>query len=134
MCRTHLRKPTAYCIQQSRCSLQPHRNCPRSFLRTGLHARRQHSFYDVTQRCLIPVHVDDRWHEKNEDRGVNPIASIEVWTQNAANAPWRVVRVIEAAYCSKVADFLPVASIKLCLLYTSPSPRDGLLSRMPSSA
>ena len=23
---------------------------------------------------------------------------------------------------------------KVCLLYTSPSPRDGLLSRMPSSA
>ena len=28
----------------------------------------------------------------------------------------------------------PVADIKACLLYTSPSPRDGLLSRMPSSA
>ena len=26
------------------------------------------------------------------------------------------------------------ASSGLCLLYTSPSPRDGLLSRMPSSA
>ena len=25
-------------------------------------------------------------------------------------------------------------SLKSCLLYTSPSPRDGLLSRMPSSA
>ena len=25
-------------------------------------------------------------------------------------------------------------SVKGCLLYTSPSPRDGLLSRMPSSA
>ena len=25
-------------------------------------------------------------------------------------------------------------SVKICLLYTSPSPRDGLLSRMPSSA
>ena len=25
-------------------------------------------------------------------------------------------------------------SIYICLLYTSPSPRDGLLSRMPSSA
>ena len=25
-------------------------------------------------------------------------------------------------------------SRKICLLYTSPSPRDGLLSRMPSSA
>ena len=24
--------------------------------------------------------------------------------------------------------------LKVCLLYTSPSPRDGLLSRMPSSA
>ena len=28
----------------------------------------------------------------------------------------------------------PAASPKPCLLYTSPSPRDGLLSRMPSSA
>ena len=26
------------------------------------------------------------------------------------------------------------ANIVICLLYTSPSPRDGLLSRMPSSA
>ena len=26
------------------------------------------------------------------------------------------------------------AHLKGCLLYTSPSPRDGLLSRMPSSA
>ena len=28
----------------------------------------------------------------------------------------------------------PLAEIWSCLLYTSPSPRDGLLSRMPSSA
>ena len=28
----------------------------------------------------------------------------------------------------------PKALINFCLLYTSPSPRDGLLSRMPSSA
>ena len=27
-----------------------------------------------------------------------------------------------------------VAEVRDCLLYTSPSPRDGLLSRMPSSA
>ena len=27
-----------------------------------------------------------------------------------------------------------VTRYKVCLLYTSPSPRDGLLSRMPSSA
>ena len=29
---------------------------------------------------------------------------------------------------------LKLIELKLCLLYTSPSPRDGLLSRMPSSA
>ena len=29
---------------------------------------------------------------------------------------------------------IPVGYFKTCLLYTSPSPRDGLLSRMPSSA
>ena len=28
----------------------------------------------------------------------------------------------------------PMTSLNPCLLYTSPSPRDGLLSRMPSSA
>ena len=27
-----------------------------------------------------------------------------------------------------------IARLIICLLYTSPSPRDGLLSRMPSSA
>ena len=30
-----------------------------------------------------------------------------------------------------ITSFVPVI---ICLLYTSPSPRDGLLSRMPSSA
>ena len=38
----------------------------------------------------------------------------------------------------KDQDVPPTASIfissEACLLYTSPSPRDGLLSRMPSSA
>ena len=27
-----------------------------------------------------------------------------------------------------------ISKLRICLLYTSPSPRDGLLSRMPSSA
>ena len=35
-------------------------------------------------------------------------------------------------YEERMDEFLAVA--KSCLLYTSPSPRDGLLSRMPSSA
>ena len=33
------------------------------------------------------------------------------------------------------SSYNPASSmIRICLLYTSPSPRDGLLSRMPSSA
>ena len=31
-------------------------------------------------------------------------------------------------------EVVPAATGSICLLYTSPSPRDGLLSRMPSSA
>ena len=33
-----------------------------------------------------------------------------------------------------IPDIADRASEETCLLYTSPSPRDGLLSRMPSSA
>ena len=33
-----------------------------------------------------------------------------------------------------VGDLLHCVYVDTCLLYTSPSPRDGLLSRMPSSA
>ena len=42
----------------------------------------------------------------------------------------RFVRVVREAGCQ---TFI-VHARKACLLYTSPSPRDGLLSRMPSSA
>ena len=34
----------------------------------------------------------------------------------------------------KLIKKFPALTAKICLLYTSPSPRDGLLSRMPSSA
>ena len=35
---------------------------------------------------------------------------------------------------NKIRCALSEEEIRDCLLYTSPSPRDGLLSRMPSSA
>ena len=44
--------------------------------------------------------------------------------------------IIPARYLN-IADFDELAEHAMediCLLYTSPSPRDGLLSRMPSSA
>ncbi len=33
-----------------------------------------------------------------------------------------------------IIEFDDLTTARACLLYTSPSPRDGLLSRMPSSA
>ena len=41
--------------------------------------------------------------------------------------------------CTEISEYTKFPEIldgrlKTCLLYTSPSPRDGLLSRMPSSA
>ena len=47
----------------------------------------------------------------------------------------RVAQAVEAAQVSLPVDAYGVyCQILPCLLYTSPSPRDGLLSRMPSSA
>ena len=43
-------------------------------------------------------------------------------------------RAIDAAQFNLVHHKTKKAHIHVCLLYTSPSPRDGLLSRMPSSA
>ena len=54
-------------------------------------------------------------------------------------------RFTDASLSTSLRDILTVAlqelieaeltaTIGACLLYTSPSPRDGLLSRMPSSA
>ena len=40
---------------------------------------------------------------------------------------------LKAIHLSKKAKLHSIVDIS-CLLYTSPSPRDGLLSRMPSSA
>ena len=46
------------------------------------------------------------------------------------------LKIVELCSCSLDANALVVETVWVivCLLYTSPSPRDGLLSRMPSSA
>ena len=41
---------------------------------------------------------------------------------------------IQDELITTIADLVQPGKGILCLLYTSPSPRDGLLSRMPSSA
>ena len=43
-------------------------------------------------------------------------------------------RLMDSVFRDLAFTFVYLDDIFICLLYTSPSPRDGLLSRMPSSA
>ena len=46
----------------------------------------------------------------------------------------RTGRQVEIVGVTTLGDVSRALLTQICLLYTSPSPRDGLLSRMPSSA
>ena len=61
------------------------------------------------------------------------------WYENdgAADPSWTAANIATSADGAEsvyVADIDGDGDLDICLLYTSPSPRDGLLSRMPSSA
>ena len=69
---------------------------------------------------------------------------IGIGNMGTSHSGWLVGNRIEGAELTAVCDIdekrrewakenLP-GTVTVCLLYTSPSPRDGLLSRMPSSA
>ena len=68
------------------------------------------------------------------------VAPFEALEAAASFVGWRVVSLADGAEVGEVRHALAmaggvvVAQMGDCLLYTSPSPRDGLLSRMPSSA
>ena len=67
----------------------------------------------IGQRLIVEQVYD---HQGNVGNGSGPILVIDAW-EHAFYLQYKNVK----------ADYV-------CLLYTSPSPRDGLLSRMPSSA
>ena len=75
---------------------------------------------NLNHLITIPVTKDPKWSKNEIEKELK---------NNAQGILGYVVRWIDQSVgCSKVPD------INGCLLYTSPSPRDGLLSRMPSSA
>ena len=60
---------------------------------------------------------------------------VNVATINAKNAAAKLTGTSRTEAIDVPADKVAkINTILVCLLYTSPSPRDGLLSRMPSSA
>ena len=62
-------------------------------------------------------------------------ARVDAVTSEFENVPAATMQVIgESCLASPGAAALQVAQHRICLLYTSPSPRDGSISRMPSSA
>ena len=62
-------------------------------------------------------------------RGVEVPSHVEsIWSALALTENTSIIKEIHQDYIKAGAEFI------ICLLYTSPSPRDGLLSRMPSSA
>ena len=67
--------------------------------------------------------------------------SVEAAQAAPANCPqlenWPTTYEVGQGLQSELRSPVPVTQLAVgdpCLLYTSPSPRDGLLSRMPSSA
>ena len=62
----------------------------------------------------------------------NQIQSQNVQKDESSKTPQE--RKISTTDVNKQTESQTMPSANICLLYTSPSPRDGLLSRMPSSA
>ena len=59
---------------------------------------------------------------------------IEVAGKKISLETGKVARQADGAIIATSGETVILATAVGCLLYTSPSPRDGLLSRMPSSA
>ena len=56
------------------------------------------------------------------------------WQQAEKKETYDVINPATEEVIGKASKASSIEVQKACLLYTSPSPRDGLLSRMPSSA
>ena len=93
-----------------------------------------------SQRQLVTVDRSELWKGKPVKKltrgmaksgGRNNTGRVTMWHRGGGHK--RRYRIVD--FHRKKFDIPAVVErIEYCLLYTSPSPRDGLLSRMPSSA
>ena len=70
-------------------------------------------------------------------RGPEPRPDWLVTSQGAIDTELGILKTGKEAdvhLVERADPYDPAGGVVICLLYTSPSPRDGLLSRMPSSA
>ena len=89
----------------------------------------QYTYSNITNlvNTLRRQRRDNPDYDKDPDWNKVVLVPITRVTQTTSNNTVITVRVLHDLS-------LNFAKLKNCLLYTSPSPRDGLLSRMPSSA
>ena len=67
--------------------------------------------------------------------GQDPVKALNTGTIGVAGAGDSLLGALNGVFFTDANTSKPTfANHLFCLLYTSPSPRDGLLSRMPSSA
>ena len=89
---------------------------------------------NITQKDLLEVHEGERTEEGMRECIRVGIQYIAAWLGGRGAVP--LYNLMEDAATAEIsrAQIWQWLKHSTCLLYTSPSPRDGLLSRMPSSA
>ena len=106
-------------LNRSRASVYRYTNTDLRNLNPGFNPRKLNPEYRADQKEPL------RFHPNEIARFAKDILRIKEVTVEVFNSP-------SSAAQNTLSQILE--ELKSCLLYTSPSPRDGLLSRMPSSA
>ena len=87
----------------------------------------QYTIFEITR---IEFSLTGKVHDKNSNETIPYaniyIPSLDIGTISDDEGVYSLSK-IDTKICTLFVSYI-------CLLYTSPSPRDGLLSRMPSSA
>ena len=79
--------------------------------------------------------IDSNWYKTTVGDGFS-LTTDQNQKQRFENdkSGMRIATSVDGALTGEGGDIIVIDDPNTCLLYTSPSPRDGLLSRMPSSA
>ena len=93
--------------------------------------------YVLGGRAMEIVHSDEQLQKYMKEAvvvsGENPVL-IDSYLRDAIEVDIDALSDGTDVFIAGILEHIEEAGVHSCLLYTSPSPRDGLLSRMPSSA